>query len=194
MSIPAERDWSEFYQATLNRALHPHYENIDPHLPAGGDALDLGCGVGRGVLHLVEKGFRVTAVDKEQEAIDHLHSIMPKGAPIKTVVSGFEDLQLETYDVVIAQFSLFFLSPPAFDAFWTRLLKAIRPGGLLSMQLLGTRDEWKDHGYTMHTREQVDELLKPFDVLFLDEVERDGETAVGTKKHWHVFHIVARKR
>ena len=156
--------------------------------------MDLGCGVGLGVLHLLEKGFRVTAVDAEQEAIDHLKALLPPGAPVKTIVSQFQDLPLETYDVVVAQFSLFFMPPTEFNAFWRRMVDAIRPGGILSAQLLGTNDEWKDRGYTMHSRADVDRLLGPFEVLFLDEVERDGETAVGTKKHWHVFHIVAKKR
>jgi tellurite methyltransferase len=151
---------------------------------------------------LLEKGFRVTAVDAEQEAIDHLKQMLPPSAQVATIVSTFQDLTwsradspnaLGTFNVVIAQFALFFMSPPEFATFWTKLLNAIRPGGLLSMQLLGENDEWKDRGYTLHTPEQVEDILEPFEVLFLDEVERDGETAVGTPKHWHVFHIVARK-
>jgi hypothetical protein len=67
-------------------------------------------------------------------------------------------------------------------------------GGLLTCQFLGVNDEWRDRGYTAHSKSEVEALLQPFEVLFLDEVERDGETAVGTPKHLHVFHIVARKR
>lgn len=187
-------DWSDYYQAMLSRPLHPHYENLDPHLPEGGDALELGCGVGQGVVHLVEKGFHVTAVDAEQEALDILRSRLPAGAPVELVRRSFQDLELASYDVVAAHFCLFFLAPEEFASFWPRLVESVKPGGLLSAQFLGVNDEWRDRGYTVHRAEQVDEMLRPFEVLFLEEVERDGETAVGTAKHWHVFHVVARKR
>ena len=186
-------NWSEYYEAMLSKPLHPHYEKLDPHLPEGGEALELGCGVGQGVVHLLEKGFHVTAVDAEEEALALLKSRLPSGAPAKVVQGRFQELEMDTYDVVAAHFCLFFLTPAEFDAFWPRLISAIKSGGLLSAQFLGVNDEWRDRGYTTHTREQVDELLKPFEVLSLEEVERDGETAQGIPKHWHVFHVVARK-
>lgn len=189
-----EADWSEYYKASIAKPLHPHYENLNPHLSEGGEALELGCGVGHGVLHLLEKGYRVTAVDAEEEALAILRSRLPNGAPARTVRSHFQNLELGTYDLVTAHFCLFFLSPAEFSAFWPRVVDSIKPGGLFSGQLLGVNDEWRDRGYTVLTRAEVDSLLSPFDVLFLEEVERDGETAVGTKKHWHVFHVVARKR
>jgi tellurite methyltransferase len=36
--------------------------------------------------------------------------------------------------------------------------------------------------------------LSGFKVEWLLEEERDGHTATGEPKHWHVFHIVAFKR
>jgi len=188
-------DWLEYYNAMLSRPLHPHYENLDPHLPAGGDALDLGCGVGQGVVHLLEKGFNVTAVDVEQPALDFLKQRVPIDAKCTLIQSSFQDfVPPSTYDVVVAHFSLFFLNPEEFKVFWPTVVNAVKPGGILSTQLLGTQDTWVARGYNVHTREQVLELLQPLEILFLDEVEKDGQTAVGTEKHWHLFHIVARKR
>jgi len=46
----------------------------------------------------------------------------------------------------------------------------------------------------VQTRAEVDELLRPFEVEWLDEVDEDGSTAIGTRKHWHLYHVVARKR
>lgn len=46
---------------------------------------------------------------------------------------------------------------------------------------------------TFHARAEVESLLEGFEVERLDEVEEDGETAVGTPKHWHLFDVVARK-
>lgn len=193
MSATSEPNWSEYYQASLAKPLNPHYKNLEPHLPKGGEALELGCGVGHGVLHLLEKGFHVTAVDAEEEALALLRARLPDGASAKVVRSTFQELKMSKYDIVVAHFCLFFLTPAEFNAFWPRLVDSIKPGGLLTCQFLGVNDEWRDRGYTTHSKSEVEALLQPFEVLFLDEVERDGETAVGTPKHWHVFHIVARK-
>ena len=46
---------------------------------------------------------------------------------------------------------------------------------------------------SFHPREDVLALLSDFDIEHLDEVDEDGATAVGDAKHWHLFHIVARK-
>lgn len=196
--ILTPEDWAEYYQAMLARPRHPHYDNLDPHLPDGGNALDLGCGVGQGVVHLVEKGFTVTTVDAEVEALKHLKDRLPADASVKLIHSNFEDFGsqlpgLGTFDVVVAHFSLFFLPPDEFAKFWPLVVNAVKPGGLLSTQLLGVNDDWTERGYSVHTSEQVEDLMEPFEVLVQEEVERDGETALGTKKHWHVFHIVARK-
>ena len=46
---------------------------------------------------------------------------------------------------------------------------------------------------TFHTREEVEQLLDGLDVEELNEVDEDGATAIGDRKHWHLFHVVARK-
>ncbi len=194
METPAPAvNWTEYFEATLDKPLHPHYEALEPYLPQGGEALELGCGVGHGALHLLGKGFAVTAVDAEERALEILRSRLPDGSSAKLVQSRFQDLELGRYDLVAAHFCLFFLTPAEFEAFWPRVVDAIKPGGVFSGQFLGVNDEWRDRGYTVLTREQVENLLSDFEVLYFDEVERDGETSMGTPKHWHVFHVVARK-
>jgi hypothetical protein len=39
----------------------------------------------------------------------------------------------------------------------------------------------------------VERLLAPFAVEHFGEDEHEGTTANGTPKHWHLFHIIARK-
>ncbi|HBL10044.1 MAG TPA: class I SAM-dependent methyltransferase, partial [Cyanobacteria bacterium UBA11162] len=56
-------------------------------------------------------------------------------------------------------------------------------------------DSWAVYSsMTHHTRSQVDELLQPFEVEVFDEEDHPGKTALGEEKHWHIFHIAARKR
>jgi hypothetical protein len=43
------------------------------------------------------------------------------------------------------------------------------------------------------TREQAEALLRDLEVLELIEEDQEGQLANGTPKHWHVFHILARR-
>ncbi|MEU3843601.1 class I SAM-dependent methyltransferase [Streptomyces sp. NPDC028635] len=64
-------------------------------VPAGASVLELGSGVGRVTHPLLERGFRVTAVDESPEMLEHV-----RGA--RTICSPVEDLDLgERFDVVL---------------------------------------------------------------------------------------------
>lgn len=188
-------DWSDYYAATLEKPLHPMYDQLDRWAPRTGRALELGCGVGHGVLWWLERGLEVDAVDAESEALELLRQRLSTGAPVNLRRSTFQDLTLpgSTYDAIVAGFSLFFLPPEDFRTFWPRMLASLKPGGIFMGQLLGVNDDWKDRGFTLHDRVAVERDLENLETLYFEEAERDGETAVGTSKHWHVFHIVARK-
>jgi tellurite methyltransferase len=85
----------------------------------------------------------------------------------------------------------------AFRTLWKQLRTHLAPGGLLALQLFGDRDEWADGGHeteaTYHSRAEVDVLTEGLERVFFDEVERDGHTALGDAKHWHIFHMILRR-
>ena len=105
-----------------------------------------------------------------------------------------EDASWPACDLVNASFSLPFCAPGRFDEVWARIVDSLGPGGRFAGQLFGVHDTWAGSGIVTLRRERVGELLRPFEVERLDEVERDGTLPRGRRKHWHVFHVVARKR
>lgn len=189
----APEPWAEYFEATADRPPHAIFDLLDPLLPpGGGDAIDLGCGAGRGTFRLLERGLRVTATDQSAEAIERIRAKAPPDAPLSLICAPFQDLALDSYDVVVACFSLFFLPPPEFALFWPRVKASVRPGGVFAGQFLGVNDEWKGRGYTVHDKAAAEALLDGFEVLHFEEDEEDGSTATGEAKHWHVFHVIAR--
>jgi SAM-dependent methyltransferase len=162
---------------------------------APGLAVDLGCGTGRDTLELLQAGWNVVAIDGEQEAIDRLRAgVGDLDGRLETAVARFEDARWPPCDLFNASFALPFCPPDRFDEVWGRIVGSIRPGGRFSGQLYGDRDERAGPGITVQTRAELDELLRPFEVERLDEVDEDGSTLFGTPKHWHLYHVVARKR
>jgi SAM-dependent methyltransferase len=168
-------------------------------LAPGHVALDLGAGAGRDTRHLLEAGFEVTAVDASPE-LEAILAELPHQDRLRVVVSRFEDFEFDSYDLVNAAFALPFTPPEHFDQMFSGLRRSLHPGGVFCGQLFGTEDTWNQPGQqmqdarlTFHTRAQIDSLLAGMDVLRLDEWLEDGETALGERKRWHVFTILARE-
>ncbi|CAM5305348.1 Methyltransferase type 11 domain-containing protein OS=Streptomyces glaucescens OX=1907 GN=SGLAU_09005 PE=4 SV=1 [Streptomyces glaucescens] len=73
----------------------PEPDVIASAVPAGARVLELGSGVGRMTHPLVERGYRVTAVDESPEMLERVRRA-------RTVLGPIEDLDLdETFDAVL---------------------------------------------------------------------------------------------
>ena len=191
------RPWGRYYEAagadpraTLLLALDLFGEG------RGRLAVDLGCGSGRDTFELLRRGWRVLAVDAEQEGIERL--LATDGLELdrlEVCVARFQDALWPAAELVNASFALPFCPPAAFPAVWEQIVESLPPGGRFSGQLFGERDGWCDQPeLTFHTRAEAEELLAGFELERFDEVEEDGSTVLGEPKRWHLFHVVARKR
>lgn len=160
-----------------------------------GFAVDLGCGTGRDTFELLRRGWRVLAIDAEAEAIERLRRAAPATDLLATEVVGFEDATWLPAELVNSSYALPFCEPDVFDALWPRIVDSLPRGSRFSGQLFGDRDGWAGgEGMTFVTRAEAERLLRGFELERFEEIEEDGRTAVGDEKHWHLFHVVARKR
>ncbi|MEU6993575.1 methyltransferase domain-containing protein [Streptomyces sp. NPDC046465] len=72
---------------------------IEGAIPAGAHILELGCGAGRVTRPLLERGFRVTAVDESPEMLEKVAAL---GGGVRRVQSPIEKLDLdEKFSVVM---------------------------------------------------------------------------------------------
>jgi len=159
-------------------------------------AVDLGCGDGRDTIELLRRGWSVLAIDAEPKAIERLEarSDLPKGAALTTLCQRFEDASWPPADLVNASFSLPLCPPERFFELWARIVASLKPGGRFAGQLYGERDGWVGRpGLTHMDRMAAECLLDGLAVELFEEEESDGVTPRGEPKHWHIFHIVARK-
>ena len=159
-------------------------------------AVDLGCGNGRDTIELLRRSWRVLAVDAEEDAIIGLTSRndLPADCELETQVARFEEMILPKVDLINSSFALPLIDPPHFPELWDQLLESVRSGGRISCQLYGDRDSWVGRpGITFFTRSGIDALLDPLDVEYFREEEDDSVTPRGHQKHWHIFHLVARR-
>jgi len=75
-----------------------------------------------------------------------------------------------------------------------RIREALPSGGRFSGQWYGPRDSWVERpGMTFLSRDEALALLQGLELEMFEEEESDGVTPRGNAKHWHIFHIVAKK-
>ena len=197
MSTGWTANWGQFYSFTKDSPPWPLLTQAAALAPRGGQALDLGAGAGRDTRYLLEQGFQVTAVDSEPRSVTLL-AALPQDH-LQVVQSSFEDFPFAfaIYDLISAQFALPFMPKERFATVFGRLKAALAPGGVFAGQFVGVNDEWNNperaHAMTFLTRAEAEDLLSDLEVIELTEEDADGHKADGTPKHWHIFHILARR-
>ncbi|HXY99504.1 MAG TPA: methyltransferase domain-containing protein [Stellaceae bacterium] len=198
MASEHDSDWQEYYERTAGRPPRRTLLLALERFGAGSgrSAVDLGCGDGRDTVELLRRGWRVLAIDAELAALERLRhrADLPPGAAVETRCQRFEDADWPAADLVNASFSLPLVPPARFPALWAKIAGSLKPGGRFSGQLFGERDGWRgEKAITFLGRAELERLLAGFAVELLEEEESDGPTPYGKPKHWHLFHIVARK-
>jgi tellurite methyltransferase len=145
------------------------------HLLTGVDALDVACGRGRHALWLAEHGYRVTAIDRDPDALRELsEEARQRGLSITTglldLERGADVIPAEVVDVILV---VHYLHRPLFP----QLLAALRPGGVLVYETFTTaqaaRGKPTNPDFLLRPGELRD-LVGSLDVLAWREGEFDG--------------------
>ncbi len=196
------KDWRTYYEKTGAR---PPRETLifaldrfdqEGRDPASLAAVDLGSGSGRDTVEILRRGWSVLAIDAELAAIEALKARpdLPPDARLSTMVHRFETAKWPAVDLVNSSFALPLCPPDTFPEMWRRIQDSLHPGGRVSCQLYGDRDSWAgDPTITFLDRGTLDAMLKDLAVEHFREEEDDSVTPRGTPKHWHIYHLVARK-
>jgi tellurite methyltransferase len=193
--------WANFYKNASGRQPRPLLIEVLErfgHEPSANPrkAIDLGCGDGTETAFLLANGWQVLAIDSEPSAFDYLNTKIPPEAHerLQTQIAKFEDVELSAADLIYAGYSLPFCHPPHFNVLWNKIVSHIHPGGRFAGQLFGVHDTWASNPHmTFFTAAGARALFAPFEVESFQEEDADGESTLGPK-HWHIFHVIARKK
>ncbi|WP_435945202.1 tellurite resistance methyltransferase TehB [Dryocola sp. BD586] len=128
MTLKSENYYSEKYGLTPT-----HSEVLNAAtIVAPGKALDLGCGNGRNSLYLNQKGFDVTAWDKNPMSISNLQRIIEaerlKG--ITTDIVNLNELKFDgEYDFILSTVVMMFLERDTIPGLIGNMQRCTKPGG-----------------------------------------------------------------
>src|SRR5574344_194905 len=107
------------------------------------NAIELGCGAGRDTKYLIQNGWKVLAIDRENVLTiltQKLNNQEQKNFRFKK--QKFENLELELTNLIVANFSLPFCNKNSFNKMWKTVQISILPNGYFVGNFFGVNDEW----------------------------------------------------
>ena len=192
--------WASFLEGTAERPPLPFFERAMEFVDGadGGDrlAIDLGCGGGADTLGLLERGWRVHAVDAspttERLINDRLDA--ERNARVTIDIGLFHEVDLPEADLVYAQMSLPFAGSDL-QAAASKAAAAVLPGGAFAGHFFGEEDDWIDGDNVAAVNGAwIRTLFNEFSDLTIDEVNQDGPYGLeGRTKQWHYYFVLARR-
>ena len=190
------KEWKEYYKKTIknnpSESIRRFFLNNYNKNFQGNIAIDLGCGTGNDTEFLISKGFKVTAVDNNEQVKEIIGSRNLDIDNLKIIIDDFSKIDLPKTDLVNANFSMHFVKEN-FNEFIVNLLQnVINPKGVFIGNFLGKEDEWKETFITVE-KERLLEYFKGYNILYFSEEKYYQDTARKKNKYWHVYTIIAQK-
>ncbi|WP_157865631.1 methyltransferase domain-containing protein [Bdellovibrio bacteriovorus] len=192
--------WGEYYEKMKGMPPRPLLTRALELMPEDQVkiALDLGCGIGTDSMHLLQKGWRVTAVEKEPEGVSLLKSQLDVtvSSNLRIIQSSFEALDsLPVVNFVYASLSLPFCQQGSFPGFWKIVESSFSDNCFFAANFFGPEDDWvRPRGCTGHSEAEIRELLHDFEILYLHERKELGPTATSGDKFWHLYSVIAQRK
>jgi len=120
-------------------------EKYSKEISPGGRILDIGCGEGNNALWLAKRGFEVTALDKDKNALNVLRQkILESKEKLKIKLEEQDIRNFEApsyyYDAILAFNSLVFLKKSEFLNVIARIKKCLAVDGLFFISLFTEED------------------------------------------------------
>ena len=186
----------KYYEATMNSKpstlIRKFFINKYNQKLQGNVAIDLGCGTGNDTEFLLDKGFKVTAIDQEEQVKEIIKNKKLNEENLNVIIDDFSKVEITNSDLILANFSLFFVKDN-FNEFIEKILKNINSKGFFVGNFLGKEDDWNKTRTTIE-KEKLLEYFKEFEMYYYSEEKYYKDTANGTGKFWHVYTVIAQKK
>ena len=169
------------------------------------DVLDAGCGAGRYLVMLAGAGYRMTGVDISPDMLAHCADRLRQRGLTANLIEG--DLlaldEIERYDVILCMNSVlcYFLETEAMLSVLTALRRALRPGGVLVLEIwnilanaasFGTTSTDEVHGDGLHIINRMTSRYDAFRSIYYAQlalqVTEKGQ--VSTFSHEEVLRVM----
>lgn len=185
-----------------NELLQRIYNQVN----AGSEFLDLGCGQGKDALFMLQKGFKITAVDNSPEGIKKIkESIQINNFPPSNIDLFCEDIKnfdvkQEKYTIINAWNSLQFLSKQNALQLIDKIKKTIKGNGYVIISSFTTHDplakKIHNRNRCFFKSHELRNLFSDFNIVFYEEgTIADKGHSGSPEPHTHdIVKMIAQKK
>lgn len=129
---------------------------------APGTAIDLACGAGRNALYLAEKGWRVTAVDGSESAVELVRKrSAARGLQVETAVA---DLTAASFTIATDVFDLIVIAYYLQRDLLAQAKAAVRPGGVV-LAIVHTPEKGEESSYKRAAPGELRGFFRSWEIL-----------------------------
>lgn len=206
LSVQGDRSdsWNQFqFNNEIDGELSPLVNRAITHLEENeisqGVAVDLGCGISNTAFNLLERGWKVYAVDGSQPVLDTLvEKVSSLGktwiedGQLVLVNQSIENFEFpEQVHLVTATESLPYCDPGAVNDVFLKIKEALAPKGVFTGNLFPYENPLVDgmlrgmFGAWMTTKNVVDAIMESVD--FGSYSVTNGKSASGVANQFHIF-------
>ena len=186
----------DYYEKTKNTMPRKNVRKFVEMNVKPGTCIDLGCGAGTDTIYLIMNGWKVIAIDKENTE-EIIRKALNEGEQnsLEFEKQDFKNITLNPCNLLVANLSLSFCDKKYFNDLWDKIVNSISKDGYFVGNFFGKHDTWANRpNMTFFSKEEVIDLFSSFEIINFGEMEKDGKTALGTKKHWHIINVIAKKK
>ena len=143
-----------FFEGSVNADMSATYDEFLKQVKPAGKILDAGCGSGRDTKYFLNKGYTVTAFDASNEMVRLSTELTGQ----KTLKMTFQEINSkEEFDGIWACASLLHISKAEIDDVLNKLVKALKPKGILfaSFKYGETESMKEDRLFNSYTEETL---------------------------------------
>ncbi|WP_261303484.1 class I SAM-dependent methyltransferase [Paenibacillus andongensis] len=201
------KKWNDLHNMNNFRLRYPSevvVQFVFHHFPRGKSLrlLDLGAGSGRHTFFLASEGYKVTASDVSDSAIDYINKMTLEGEfhNIETSVNSASHLPFESdsFDGCISYAVLYYLTYSQIELAFQELFRVLKKDGVAFIVVRSTDDHrfrkgneiekntfiihendsnkssFHENGMTMHffSRDELTELTSSFSQVFIDRIDQ----------------------
>lgn len=127
------------YETARRHEANPELEWLMRHLSDGAHVLDIGCGAGVPITHMLAGRFQVTGVDISGEQIRRARMNIPAGRFLQGDIMSIS-FPSACFDAVVAFYAIFHLPRQEHPELFRRIHTWLKPGGYLLATLTATSE------------------------------------------------------
>lgn len=186
--------WDNQHKDQSNFTLSPHrdlirFENI-LRQNNGSSILDMGCGDGRNIIELAQKGFEITGIDFSPAAVEIAQKRLKEKNLIANVYVSdiFEKVRFiedESFDGIIASDAVHYVEIEKFTQILKEMNRILKTGGLIFLTVPSEKAiiEPEKLAELFFTKEQIEKIItESFNIKYFGEDNQNHFVIIASEK------------